>query len=627
MSDSSGGHDTPQPPPPAPPERSPAFEDAGALDAPPDQLDEWPEPELDGDMDIGGQLDEPPPSPPEVTEPDPADPPSEQSLETRPGERPISPAGSEDAVDALVSHAQAPGPPQESPDTSAAYPEDPPVGSDITETDVDSMLQQPDPDAGGNIEGEPPESPPEPESAAPPSDAFGDTPAQPLEEQLTTPAEASSPSEQATRGNGVITDNGAPEHNATVDDAATDASDTAETVDAEADTETELPSDEAAMEAEQQEAEPPSHEQPAQDEHPQTDKQPVPDEQSTVSKQPSPDEQPPVDERIAEDVGAAGHAGAIAAEHDGAVDQAPADTSITAETAEAAATSEASSETVTANFEVAASDSVATQLERQETQPAAAEQPQVELPVHPDEHLAPGATPTMSELDASEPRQEDADQPPAATKDWSQLAPDVDDADVDMLLGQDLQTVPESREVGDAPDARAQQQDAPDRIPTGDERLEKAWNLSTPIENGRTYVAQNDQLYQNAQSYEVAPGEFGLVVHGNPSEVAIKDENGQWIQMSPEDMAKLIKSDPSWNGTSPVRLVSCNTGDTSQVGNDCFAQRLADHLGVDVIAPDKFAAIQNGTPYSTSAMVVSGKAVAATRLSNADGAFVRFHPR
>ena len=75
------------------------------------------------------------------------------------------------------------------------------------------------------------------------------------------------------------------------------------------------------------------------------------------------------------------------------------------------------------------------------------------------------------------------------------------------------------------------------------------------------------------------PGFRTYDIEGDPNNVHIGS-----TELTVEDLAAFIESDPKWHG-EPIRLLSCETGE-SGFG---FAQQLADRLGVAVLAPDEFA--------------------------------------
>ena len=49
-------------------------------------------------------------------------------------------------------------------------------------------------------------------------------------------------------------------------------------------------------------------------------------------------------------------------------------------------------------------------------------------------------------------------------------------------------------------------------------------------------------------------------------------------------LSQIIRQRPDYKKGTPIRLLSCNTGNTDNTGN-CVAQLLANELGVKVIAP------------------------------------------
>ncbi len=93
----------------------------------------------------------------------------------------------------------------------------------------------------------------------------------------------------------------------------------------------------------------------------------------------------------------------------------------------------------------------------------------------------------------------------------------------------------------------------------------------------------NDGFIQNAKALRPRPGQFDVVIHGNPVTVAVK-RSGQWRDYSAKQLARLIRHG-GWNGKSPVRVVSCQTG----LGPNPIAKQLAKELGVVVHAPAHYA--------------------------------------
>lgn len=78
------------------------------------------------------------------------------------------------------------------------------------------------------------------------------------------------------------------------------------------------------------------------------------------------------------------------------------------------------------------------------------------------------------------------------------------------------------------------------------------------------------------------PGEFTVDVHGDHHGVSVYDSAGNQHRLSPHDFAEAIRNS-GWDGQTPIRLMSCDTG----TGNHSFAADLARELGVRVTAPDR----------------------------------------
>lgn len=86
-------------------------------------------------------------------------------------------------------------------------------------------------------------------------------------------------------------------------------------------------------------------------------------------------------------------------------------------------------------------------------------------------------------------------------------------------------------------------------------------------------------------------GFYDVVMHGAPEYVEFFGE-----KMNHEQLAYIIRNRKDYDG-SPVRLIACSTGKKDENGN-CFAQRLADALGVEVEAPNDLLNIHGDGHFS-----------------------------
>ncbi|MFP7761256.1 hypothetical protein [Marisediminicola sp. LYQ134] len=98
------------------------------------------------------------------------------------------------------------------------------------------------------------------------------------------------------------------------------------------------------------------------------------------------------------------------------------------------------------------------------------------------------------------------------------------------------------------------------------------------------------------------PGEYVLDLHGSPHAV----QGGDGSMMNAADFAEQVRKRTDWDGESPIRLFSCDTGSAP----DGFAQQLADDLGVTVTAPTKPVwSTAGGAPFVTDIDPVTGAPV------------------
>lgn len=114
--------------------------------------------------------------------------------------------------------------------------------------------------------------------------------------------------------------------------------------------------------------------------------------------------------------------------------------------------------------------------------------------------------------------------------------------------------------------------------------LQKAVNRSTiKLQRGFACFPDGDPLNDNARNVKPVDGFFDVGMHGNPRSVYFKSKAEN--KMSARTLATLIRHSKEYAGQN-IRLLCCNTG--KQIGDAyCFAEELANALGVTVTAPNK----------------------------------------
>ncbi|WP_264025354.1 polymorphic toxin type 15 domain-containing protein [Mycolicibacterium insubricum] len=88
-------------------------------------------------------------------------------------------------------------------------------------------------------------------------------------------------------------------------------------------------------------------------------------------------------------------------------------------------------------------------------------------------------------------------------------------------------------------------------------------------------------MHTTADAVPRVPGEYVVDVHGNRDCVILRDGAGNEYRLSAREFAEVIRTRTDWDGHSPIRLMSCDTGAGP------FARELSRELGVEVTAPDR----------------------------------------
>jgi len=127
----------------------------------------------------------------------------------------------------------------------------------------------------------------------------------------------------------------------------------------------------------------------------------------------------------------------------------------------------------------------------------------------------------------------------------------------------------------DAKDAVAFSADARDRL------TEIVKNGTIKLQRGFMCFPENDPLIKNSKMVIPKDGFYDVAMHGTPTAVGFGMEE---TNMSPRLLANIIRHREDYHGEN-IRLLSCSTGYIN--GDDfCFAEELANALGVIVEAPD-----------------------------------------
>ncbi|WP_277953646.1 WXG100-like domain-containing protein [Saccharopolyspora soli] len=86
----------------------------------------------------------------------------------------------------------------------------------------------------------------------------------------------------------------------------------------------------------------------------------------------------------------------------------------------------------------------------------------------------------------------------------------------------------------------------------------------------------------------VDPKRFTVEVHGSPTGVRLGDKD-----LNAKELAEIIRNSPGYTPGEPIRLLSCRTGADLPDGSPNFAQQLSKELGVEVLAPNTDAWVDN----------------------------------
>ena len=101
------------------------------------------------------------------------------------------------------------------------------------------------------------------------------------------------------------------------------------------------------------------------------------------------------------------------------------------------------------------------------------------------------------------------------------------------------------------------------------------------LSNGFACFPEGDSLIECVRKVDALEGFFDVAMHGTPTAVCF---GGKDANMSPRMLAAIIRHNKQFKGQK-IRLLSCSTGKENG-DNYCFAEELANVLGVEVVAPN-----------------------------------------
>lgn len=103
------------------------------------------------------------------------------------------------------------------------------------------------------------------------------------------------------------------------------------------------------------------------------------------------------------------------------------------------------------------------------------------------------------------------------------------------------------------------------------------------IQHGISAFPEEDAIARNVKAVPPVEGYFDFGCHGMPTSVAFGSHEPN---MSPSLLAEYIRHHPDYTPGEGIRLLSCSTGKPQGV-DYCFAEELANIMGVNVMAPSE----------------------------------------
>ncbi|GAB3676634.1 WXG100-like domain-containing protein [Saccharopolyspora tripterygii] len=103
----------------------------------------------------------------------------------------------------------------------------------------------------------------------------------------------------------------------------------------------------------------------------------------------------------------------------------------------------------------------------------------------------------------------------------------------------------------------------------------------------KDYFGRADWAHKRPRC-SVDPNRFTIEMHGSPNGVKFKGND-----LDAKELAEIIRGSSGYKDGTPIRLVSCETGADVPDGSKNFAQQLSEELGVEVLAPNTNAWVDN----------------------------------
>jgi hypothetical protein len=108
----------------------------------------------------------------------------------------------------------------------------------------------------------------------------------------------------------------------------------------------------------------------------------------------------------------------------------------------------------------------------------------------------------------------------------------------------------------------------------------EVFEMGKETASGRAYFESTDPLDRFSERLAAADGVYMLALHGSSDATYVSG-----VPVTAREVGDMIRADPKFAGAEVVHLHSCQTG----AGQDCFAQQLANELGIPVEAPTNYA--------------------------------------